>query len=183
MKRYIGLTAAELATNMTTPLSPSPPVSGSTFTRCCSTNRVRLKVPVRLTASVKSHTSNGCGLLFASIIFAAVPEPAQLMTPPRGAPVFDAHFAVLSTADAISSRLVISVLKNMTLDINVSSIGGVARSIIDTNAFWSRRSRTVASPSPEDLSNKILRWVRQGGTIRTLQKQQKSCSQSSFRCC
>lgn len=39
------------------------------------------------------------------------------MTPPRGA-----YFAVLSTADAISSRLVISVLKNMTFNVNVSSI-------------------------------------------------------------
>ena len=63
------LTAAELATKMTSPRSPSSPSSGGTAMRCFSAKRVRLKEPVRLTAMAKFHRSSECGSLCASIIY------------------------------------------------------------------------------------------------------------------
>ena len=66
------------------------------------------------------------------MIFAAVPTPAQLMTPPSGALVLEAHSMVLFTAEATSARTVMSVLKNLTFLEQVNSSGGGERSRIDT---------------------------------------------------
>lgn len=54
-------TAAALAAKMMAPRSWSGP-SGATDTRCLSARRVRLNVPVRLTARVKSQRSSEWGL-------------------------------------------------------------------------------------------------------------------------
>ena len=108
------LTAAALDTKITMPLSPSPS-SGSTLTRCFNTNLVKLKDPVRLTANAKSQRPSEWGSPCASMILAAVPTPAQLITPPRQAFVSRVHATVDLTAVSICDTFVMSVLKNLRL--------------------------------------------------------------------
>jgi len=107
------LTAAALDTKITIPLSPSAPSSGSTLTRCFNTNLVKLKDPVRLTANAKSQRSSEWGSPCASMILAAVPTPAQLITPPRQAFVSRVHATVDLTAASICDAFVMSVSNNL----------------------------------------------------------------------
>jgi hypothetical protein len=141
-------TAAALATMTITPLSPSGP-SGETLVRCCSANLVRLNVPVRFTLSARFQRSSECGSFFAFIIyemsfqyrlrfstfqyerhtFAATTTPAQLITPPMGAPVSSVHAIVPSTVFSTSLSTVMSHWKNLTwVDGRLTSLGGRSRS-------------------------------------------------------
>lgn len=80
---------------------------------------------------VNSQRSRMCAFPWASMIFAAVPTPAQLMTPPRGALVLAVHWTLAATAAVISERTVMSVFVNLTLGDARMSSGGGARSTIE----------------------------------------------------
>ena len=66
------------------------------------------------------------------MILAAVPTPAQLMTPPRGASVVDDQSTVSFTAQVTCESSVMSVLKNLTFGEESMASGAGERSTIDT---------------------------------------------------
>jgi hypothetical protein len=71
------LTAAALETRITIPRSPSGP-SGLTRMRCLSARRVRLNVPVRLTAMARSHKSSEWGVPSEFTIYKTHPDQNAL---------------------------------------------------------------------------------------------------------
>jgi hypothetical protein len=82
--------------------------------------------------------------------FAAVPIPAQLMTPPSTAPVSFTHPMHPSTAACTSALFVMSVFQNLTRELE-RSFGG-RRSRMAMYAFTLSSASVVARPRPDELS-------------------------------
>ena len=123
--------------------------------------RIMLKLPVRLTSSVRAKLSSRCGP-FLPWIFSAGPMPAAL-TSTSSRPK---RLMAVSTALCALSALLTSVVMNTAFASLASglSAGGSRRSAMTTRAPACKAANAVAAPRPElpPVMRKTLFWIFMG---------------------